>query len=198
MRRPGSVGDLSHRSPCFVPLVLAAVMGVAMLGCSGSGARSNARDERVSESVPLRLGTYDSRAVAIAYGRSGYNRKRIDGLMVRHQRAVEAGDERLAAELAREGEAHQVRMHLQAFSNARVDDALDPVRDRLASIAEDAGVGAIVAAADYRAASVEVVDVTDAIVRLYNPDAQTLRIIADCRGKAPKPIEEIALLAADE
>lgn len=146
----------------------------------------------------MRLGVYDSRAVAIAYGRSAYNRERIDGLLARHKRAVEAGDGPLAEALAREGEAHQVRMHLQAFSNAPVDDALDPVRDRLAGIAADAGVGAIVAATDYRASWVGVVDVTDGIVRLYNPDAATLRIIADCRGRAPMPIEEIALLPADE
>jgi hypothetical protein len=141
----------------------------------------------------VRLGTYDSRAVAIAYGRSKAFLDRVSELGEQHKRAREAGDQERAEQLAKQGQELQVRIHLQGFSNAPVDDVLASVSDRLPEIAQRRGVAAIVPSANYRDdARVEVVDVTDDLTALFNPDAQTQKIITDLKRRAPLPIEQVA------
>jgi hypothetical protein len=49
------------------------------------------------------------------------------------------------------------------------------VQDKLPAIARDAGVEVIVPRTDFASANVQTVDVTDAMVKLFNPDARTCR-----------------------
>ena len=142
------------------------------------------------------IGTYDSRAIAIAYGRSELAQRSITELREKYEKAKADGDQKLAAKLERQGEARQIRLHLQAFSNAPVDDALDAVREQIPAFATRMHVAAIVSAADYHDASVELVDVTDELVKLFNPTPQTLRTIEECRKQKPAPIEQIAKIPA--
>lgn len=150
----------------------------------------------VSSGDHVRIGTYDSRAVAIAYARSPSFNATLSDLRTRHKAATDAGDKKLAEELSHKGELSQVRLHLQGFSNAPVDDCLEPIRPELAAIAQRRGVVAITAKADW--SSAEVVDVTDDITALFHPDAQTARILADVRTHKPLPIEEVAKLPAND
>jgi hypothetical protein len=55
---------------------------------------------------------------------------------------------------------------------------------------------AIASVADWHDSTVELVDVTDALVALFEPDAQTLKIVQEVRGRAPEPIEVIAKVPA--
>jgi hypothetical protein len=165
-------------------------------GCAASKPGAGGANE--SAAGALRIGTYDSRAVAIAYGRSGVHARRLDEMIATKKKAVDEGNAKLAAEMDAAGAAQQVRLHLQAFSNAPVDDALDAVRDRLVGVAEAAGVSAIVSTPDYRGANVELVDVTEPIVALFDPDARTLAMTRDCRRQKPIPIEVVAKLPADK
>ena len=143
----------------------------------------------------VRIGTYDSRAVAIAYARSKPFLQRTSDLHAQHQRATEAGDQKAAGRLAKEGQELQVRMHLQGFSNAPVDEILAQVRDQLPEVAQRRGLIAIVPSTDFRDdARVEVVDVTDDLVSLFDPDAQTQKIITDLKKQPPLPIEQVALM----
>ena len=88
-------------------------------------------------------------------------------------------------------------MHLQGFSTAPVDDVLDAVRDNLPSVAKQKSIAAIARALDYRDASIELVDVTDELVALFNPNEQTLKVISDLRKQAPMAIEEVARVPAE-
>ncbi|MBP6766110.1 MAG: hypothetical protein KA141_13980, partial [Rubrivivax sp.] len=59
------------------------------------------------DAAPLRIGVYDSRAVAVAYAGSAVMARRLQELKSRHQQALQAGDSALAARLQSEGQAWQ-------------------------------------------------------------------------------------------
>lgn len=152
------------------------------------------------ESLPaprsVRIGVYDSRAVAVAYVRSDISAGKVRDLLEQRAAAEKAGDAQRVKELEAQGERLQRRRHLQGFSTAPIDDILDTVRDRLPALGQDAGVVAIARAADWNDPSVELVDVTDELVALFNPDKQTLRMVADVRTRKPETIESIAAMPA--
>lgn len=181
----------------MMPLALVCAASTCWLGgCAASKPGADGVTE--SAAGALRIGTYDSRAIAIAYGRSGIHSRRLDEMIATKKKAVDEGNAKLAAEMDAAGAAQQVRLHLQAFSNAPVDDALDAVRDRLVGVAQAARVSAIVSTADYRGADVELVDLTEPIVALFDPDTRTLAMARDCRRQKPMPIEVVARLPADK
>jgi hypothetical protein len=140
----------------------------------------------------VRIGTYDSRAIAIAYARSTHLAAVHADLQQRRAEAEERGDEALVREIEARGGALQLRLRLQGFSTAPVDDLLDAVRDRLPEAAREAGVAAILRSVDFHEPSVEIVDVTDALVRLFDPDAAVLSVIAEVRANAPLALEAVA------
>jgi hypothetical protein len=175
-------------------LGFAGMLTVAALAVASSAL---ARQREAGTATPatdrVRIGTYDSRAVAIAYGRSKAFLTRVNELREQHKRATGAGDQKAADRLAQEAQALQLRIHLQGFSNAPVDDILAKVSDRLPQLAQRRGVAAVVSSADYRDdARVEVVDVTDDLTALFEPDEQTQKVIADLKRQAPLPIEQVA------
>lgn len=146
-----------------------------------------------NEDVRIRIGTYDSRAVAVAYGRSEAGMQRFKQLRQAHADAEKAGDAKRLDQLKKQAEAMQVRMHLQTFSDGPVDDVIEAVRDRLPEIARKMNVAAIARTADYHdAPTVELVDVTSELVALFHPDKQTLQIVKKLRQTKPLAIEEVA------
>jgi hypothetical protein len=140
----------------------------------------------------LRVGTYDSRAIAVAYARSAHLEVVHADLLRRRAAAQEAGDEVLKREIEAMGGSLQLRLRLQGFSTAPVDDLLDAVRDRLPEVARAAGVAAIMRSVDFHDAAVEIVDVTDALVALFDPDAAVLSIVAELRSRPPLALEDLA------
>lgn len=76
-------------------------------------------------------------------------------------------------------------MHLQVLANAPADDAMEAVHKRLAGVATNARVRAIVPSADYHEASVELVDVTDELVTLFDPTPETRKMASDLRRGGP-------------
>jgi len=144
-----------------------------------------------AQSAPpkLRIGTYDSRAVAVAYAASRFNpvaakKKELDA-------AKAAGDQRKVAELEAWGPAFQKALHRQGFGRVPVDDLLANVKDRLPEAARKTGVEAIVFASDWSAEGVQVVDVTSEVAALFEPSERTLATIAELRKQAPLGLDEI-------
>ncbi len=172
-------------------------LGLVALTLAAASYASTARSPALAATATVRIGTYDSRAIGLAYGRSASVRQELDALHTQHKEALAAGDAARVKELEKKGISRQIRMHLQVFSNAPVGDAIDTIRDQLPVVAQRMNVVAITAALDHRDPTVEAVDVTDELVRLFDPTAETLRLIADGRTKKPMPIEEIAQMPAD-
>jgi Skp family chaperone for outer membrane proteins len=140
----------------------------------------------------VKIGTYNTRAVALAYGRSkGF----LEGVQKRSKEGMDAKakkDQKKYDEIAAEMSQKQDRLHAQVFSNAPIDDVMASMKDALPGIARKAGVSAIVPEVNYHDPAVEVVDVTDALVQHFKPTAQTQAMIKDLVKHPPVSYTELA------
>lgn len=140
----------------------------------------------------IRIGTFDSRCVAIAYGRTDFF-KYINELKAEHEKAKAEGNEERVKELDKLGPNLQFIMHQQGFSTGSVMNIMQRIKDKIPAIAEQNNVKFILSKWEvvYQDKSIEIVDVTNQIVSLFNPDAQTLNIVEEIKGMDPVPIEQI-------
>ena len=173
-----------------VGLVLATVTGMA----KESGTKTS--------DAKMRVGTYDSRAIAVAFVGSEAFSKWMANLKTESDKAKAEGNQKLVAELEAEAQAQQKRLHKQAFSTAPVDNILEHIKDKMSEIAKAAGVGPIVskwdkdALAKYKSA--ELVDVTMALVEALHPNERQLKIAKEIQKNSPIPIEEAEKIPADK
>ncbi|HEY3130366.1 MAG TPA: hypothetical protein VGL91_12980 [Acidobacteriota bacterium] len=142
---------------------------------------------------PLRIGTYDSRAIAVAYARSGEYQNYVRGLKAELEKAKAAKDERRVKELETWGPVTQARLHEQGFSTGSVKNIMDRIKDSVPGIAREASVSMILSKWEvvYGDPSVEYVDVTLPLVKLFNPDERTLRIVEEVSKHEPIPLEKL-------
>jgi hypothetical protein len=163
--------------------MFAAVCSMSVL----SGAESN------KPVKPLRVGVYDSRAIAIACLRSEWWNNQVQEKMKEMEKAKAAGDTQKVKELEEWGQSSQAKAHLQGFGTAPVKNLLERVNKELAQAAQQAGVDIIVSKwqIDYQAKDAQVVDMTDAIVALYKPSEETLKIVEEMKKQQPVAEEEL-------
>lgn len=143
----------------------------------------------------VRIGTFDSRAVALAYWRSEEGIKINHDIREEYEKAKLAKDEKRMKQLESEGSGLQVRMHQQVFSTGSVTDIIKKIKAALPSIAEETGISLIVSKwhIAYKDSSIEYVDVTTQLVKLFNPDAEALKMIEDLSKQEPVPIEMLSM-----
>lgn len=150
-----------------------------------------------AENPTVVLGTYDSRAVAIAYVRSDdfaeYLREQQADLGRLLERARDNGDAALASELDRLGPAMQRRVHEQGFGAAPIDDIIARIEDQLPAIAQAAGVDVIVSRweLDHRGASAASVDLTERIAAAFEPSPKTLESMRQIMAQEPVPLDQL-------
>lgn len=161
-----------------VALALCAALVVGCVGAVGGGHGQDGGRAKV------RIGVYDSRAVALAFGRSAENLKEISDLGAEAQRAKAGGDQKRFDDLDAKLKQRQFIMHAQVFSNAPAGEALAKLEKALPEIAKAEAVVAIVDRLAYREAGVEMVDVTARLVEEFNPTAETRRMVGEMK-KAP-------------
>lgn len=143
------------------------------------------------------VGTFDSRAVAIAYVRSAAFGEFVQEKKAEVDRDLEraraAGDDERVAELEAFGPAMQMRIHRQGFGAAPIDDIMILIKDELPGIAEEAGVDVIVSkwVVAYQRPDAKVVDVTDRLAAAFDPDEQTLEVIRDIVRSEPVPLDQL-------
>jgi ribosomal protein L12E/L44/L45/RPP1/RPP2 len=166
------------------------VAALAWAACS-CGWRVQAVGAQEPPAPKLRVGTYDPRAVAVAYAASETFQKQLKQKMQELKEAEAKGDAKRARELKGWGESRQWLLHLQGFAGAPVDDILATVKDRLAAVAKAAGVAVITSKADYSGADVETVDITDQLVKLFNPSEKTLKTIRELRKQPPMEMAKV-------
>lgn len=174
-----------------VPLVT-----VSLWLCNWQAAFPQLSGEESMKQAPvpqkIRIGVYDPRAVAVAYTHSQLFQQRLDPKLKDLEKARAANDQNMVKQLEAWGEAQQIRCHLQGFAGAPVGDILSEVKDQLPRIAETANVQAISQSADYTNPEVDVVDITGDLIKLWSPDAATLKMISRLKKTTPVPIEEVA------
>jgi hypothetical protein len=148
----------------------------------------------------LSVGTFDSRAIAIAWFNSEMGEKYIKGMFEKHNKAKEEGDEALVKELEEWGPARQKVQHQQAFSIACVKEYLDLVEAELPKVAQEAGVDIIVSKWEvmYKDPRAEAVDVTSHLVKLFNPNERGLKTLEMLKQQDPIPLLELIIAEEHE
>jgi hypothetical protein len=179
---------------CVVYAVLATAIG--LLGMSVMRAEP-AATEVAPPAKPLRVGTFDSRAVALAYYRKFYKSPEFTAhlkkLKAEHDQAKAAGDKEKAKRLEAEGRGGQAHSHSQVFGSAPIDDIVVKIKDQLPEIAKQAKVDLIVSkwSLTYRAPDAQFVDVTEPMYKLFQPDESTLKILREIPKHQPLSAEEL-------
>ena len=140
----------------------------------------------------LRVGVFESRAIAVAFAASKYNTITQD-LMKEYKEAEAKGDKKRMDELKQKGEKHQDKLHRQGFGNAPVDDLLVYIKDSFPEIAKKSGVDVIVSSVVYNNPSVEIIDITNEIVKPFNPSEKTLKTIEELRKHPPLAWDEFPI-----
>lgn len=139
------------------------------------------------EDKKVRVGVFDSRAIAVAYYRSSDFNTIMKKLHAEHKKAKASGDAKLAQECENRGKAMNDLAHQQGFGTGSVDAILKKVKEQLPAIAKSSNVQVIVSRWNltYQEKDAEFVDVTDQLVMLFNPDETTRKMINDLRKKVP-------------
>jgi len=171
--------------------VLALVLAIISSYVICSIVRADEPGEKIKK-ANLRVGTFDSRAVAVAFAPTKEFNQSIKQLMDEHKKAKAEGDEKKVKELEAMGKAMQQKAHMQAFSTASVSEILEHIKDQIPAIAKEAGVDVIVSKWDvvYQAPSAEFVDVTDLMIKPFHPSEKTLKIVESMKKIPPISLEE--------
>jgi hypothetical protein len=160
---------------------MAAVSGSAAVAVDGT------------ETAGVRVGVYDSRALAVAWVHSDLHEQELRALHEEHAQAKASGDRERVQDLEARGQAMQEAAHRQVFGNAPVEDVLEIMKDALPGIARDAGVDVIVRTWDvtWQDPAAQVVDITDRMVDWFHPDAKALKIISQIRTAPVIPQKDL-------
>ncbi len=182
---------MSYKSAVAVGLVVA----IWTIGYATAQAQ-----ETLKDTPRVRVGIFDSRAVAVAYAASASHNQKTKQLMDEHAKAKASGDTATAKRLEAQGKAGQKQMHLQGFGTASVANILDEIRDQLPEIAKKAGVDLLVSKWDlaYQAPGTETIDVTQAIIEPFEPSAKTLKIVKELDNHRPIPAAQLEKMKANE
>jgi len=169
-------------------LLILVVVAVGSVCLALPSKASKSHDEAAVPELPsMRVGTFKSRAVAVAFYRSEVFQRELQDLMAEAETAEKAGNAEKRAELEARGTALQAAAHRQSFGGAPIPDVLERIKDALPELARVADVQVIVSGVVYQAPSVELVDVTDSLVAQFNPDEMTLKVIERLLERPPIP-----------
>lgn len=148
----------------------------------------------------VRIGIFDSRAVAVAYARSAMLAPILKEWKDKYEKAKAEKNEAVIKECEAWGPNYHRLQMLQAYSIASVADILEKVKDQLPKAAQEAGVEILVSKWElaYQNPSMEVVDVTSHLVKIFNPDERTLKILDELSKQPPIPLYEALQMKEDE
>lgn len=151
------------------------------------------------DNTKLRIGTFDSRCIAVAYARSAKFMKEMDSIRTLHSKAKEEGNQEILKELEQLGPTRQVLLHQQGFSTGSIINILAKVKDKLPAMAKDNNIKMILSKWEiiFADESIELIDVTDQLTVLFNPDEATRKVIENIKAMEPVPIEKISINPMD-
>lgn len=138
----------------------------------------------------VRIGVYDSRAIAVAYAASRHNP--VTAKTAERDAARQAGDTKKVAELERWGSDFQQQLHFQGFCRVPVHNLLEPVQPQLQQLLSTENLVAIVDQTDAISPGSTTIDVTAKLVELYQPSDRTRKMAADITQAPVQPLSAIA------
>jgi hypothetical protein len=147
-----------------------------------------------TNTAPVRIGTYDSRAVAFAWFWSDAHQRQLQEFIRTAQAAKAAGDTNRFTELAASLRQQQDEIHREGFSIAPPTEALAEIKDRLPEIQRAAGVIDLVSKWDdatlIKYSAAEKVDVTERLVREFHPTDKQLKTITSIEKSEPLSLQK--------
>jgi len=147
-----------------------------------------------TNNAALRIGIYDSRAVAFAWFWSAAHQNQLNEQMRAARAAKAAGDTNRFNELGTALREQQDRIHREGFSTAPPTEALAELKVRLPEIQRAAGVSVLVSKWDEGSLrqfkGAQQVDVTDQLVREFNPTEKSLKTISELEKSKPLPLDQ--------
>lgn len=149
--------------------------------------------ETASTNDLVRVGTYDSRIVALVYFRSEQFMESITELQQERKEALEAGDDEKVALLDKKGPGLQDLAHKQGFSTMPIPNILEKIKDSIPVIAERFGLDVIMNKWEimYQKEEVELIDITKEMLSSFNPSEGTLEMVDQMYDVEPVPLIEI-------
>lgn len=174
----GTIGALAMLVLCAYLFMIYVAPKMAVESSAWAQAPANA--------ATLRVGTFDSQSLVVGYYRSELHEKNLKAMRDEQAKAKAAGDKEKAQEIEYQGSASQDLAHKQLTGEARIDNILEALKERLPEVAKAANVDLIVEKPAYASERVEQVDVTDAIVAAMKVDQKTLDMIRQMRQDRKK------------
>jgi hypothetical protein len=168
------------------------LVAALLAGCAQSPSSHATAPGAASPDAPtLVLGTFDSRALAIAYFRSEAHATQPSELVA--ARAQAAGDTTTMQRLDAEMRARQALAHRQGFGGAPIPELLAMIEDEIPAIARRAGVDAVVSQADllWLDPDAETVDLSLALAEAFAPSEETRRMLPEVLKQKPVPLDRI-------
>lgn len=126
---------------------------------------------------PFRVGTFDNRAVALAFYNSDDWAGVLKAKLGERESAKKAGNDERVRELEKWGQEQQDLAHKQVFDSAPITNVLEYLAPAFADIARSAGVAVIVSGVQYTDSTVQKVDVTPQILDALKATARTREMI---------------------
>lgn len=141
----------------------------------------------------VKVGTFDSRALAIAYYRTESFASHMKGLIAEHKKAEDSGEKGRVKKLENELNTTQELIHKQGFSTWPVGNILETIEEKIPELAKQLEVDLIISKWDicYQRSGIELIDVTLDMVKLINTNEQILKMIEDLIKQPPLSLEEL-------
>jgi hypothetical protein len=183
-----------------------AVISVVLAGLAVYTTVGAQQSQEMTSGSKVRIGTFDSRCLAMGYYRSEMFKSHMLRLKAEYEKAKAAGDKKRVKEMeARSASgiwpdmgwppspAQQDMMHKQGFSTWPVDNILEKINGKIPEIAKQADVDVIISKWDlaYQRSGVELVDVTPLLVKLLVKDEKALKAALEIRKMHPIPRETL-------
>jgi len=175
------------------------VLGIALAFIAYVGCAEPMNPNDSADSHVTCIGTYDSRAIAVAFvGSKVYKDtagKELADMLQEYKKAEAEGDTKRVEELKTWGESQQALLHRQGFSTAPVDNVLEYISEQLPKIMNRTGVELLVSKWDAKTLakyqSAERVDVTMRLVEAFKQNDKQKKIAIEIQKYDPVPLEKM-------
>lgn len=137
------------------------------------------------DAQPFKVGTFDSRGVALAFYNSEYWAGVLKAKRAELESAKQAGNQGKVAELEKWGQGQQDLAHKQVFGSAPIPNVLEHLAPAFPEIAKAAGVAGIVSEVQYADSSVQKVDVTMNILDWLKSSERTRAMVKGLKTVPP-------------
>ena len=173
----------SKKSALMVLMMLATVlMTTAIISPASAQKKSSA----------VKIGTYDSRIVMLAYAKSNFFKEKLQKVSKESEELLNSKDSVKMKEGAMKMISFSFNMEKCVFTSASATPIINLVKDQFPEVAKKAGVSMIVSKGDlnYSNPDIEIIDLTQQISTLFDPAGADVKTAAEISKQDPVSEEE--------